>query len=226
MSDDSFVKEVNDELRTDQFKTLWNKYGILLAGAAFAVVLGTAAFEGYKYWRAGEASKSGDLFLAALTQAKDQKQDEALKSLAELEKTGSGSYPVLARMRRATVLASKGDAKGAIAAFDAVAGDASVDSALKDMAMLRAALLLVDNGTYEDVAKHAEVLTADTNAMRHSAREALGLSAWKAGKVSEAKAFFQSIVDAGNAPRNSVERATLMLDIIAASGDVQTKTGG
>jgi hypothetical protein len=84
----------------------------------------------------------------------------------------------------------------------------------------------VDNGTYEDVAKHAEVLTADTNAMRHSAREALGLSAWKAGKVREAKAFFQSIVDAGNAPRNSVERATLMLDIIAASGDVQTKTGG
>ena len=33
-------------------------------------------------------------------------------------------------------------------------------------------MLAVDNGTYEDVAKRAEPLTADGNAMRHSAREA------------------------------------------------------
>ncbi len=226
MSDDSFVKEVDDELRTDQFKSIWNRYGIVLAGAALAVVLGTAAFEGYKYWSAAQASKSGDLFLAALTQAKDQKQDDALKSLAELEKSGTGSYPVLARMRSATVLAAKGDAKGAIAAFDSVAADTKVDAAVRDMARLRAALLLVDHGTYEDVAKHAEVLTADTNAMRHSAREALGLSAWKAGKVTEAKGFFQSIVDADNAPRNVADRAALMLSVIAASGDAPAKTGG
>ncbi|MGL4489882.1 MAG: tetratricopeptide repeat protein, partial [Rhizobiaceae bacterium] len=186
MSDDSFVKEVDDDLRTDKFKSLWSRYGILLAGAALTVVLGTAAYEGYKYWKSSEASKSGDLFLAALTQANDQKQDEALKSLSELEKSGYGSYPVLARMRSATVLATKGDAKAAIATFEAISADASVDAAVRDMARLRAALLLVDNGTYEEVAKHAEVLTADTNAMRHSAREALGLAAWKAGKFSEA----------------------------------------
>jgi hypothetical protein len=226
MSDDSFVKEVDDELRTDQFKSLWERYGIVLAGAALAVVLGTAAFEGYKYWNAAQASKSGDLFLAALTQAKDQKQDEALKSLAELEKSGTGSYPVLARMRSATVLASKGDAKAAVAVFDAVAADATVDAPVRDMARLRAALLLVDHGTYEDVAKYAELLTSDTNAMRHSAREALGLSAWKAGKITEAKAFFQSIVDTEKAPRNLTDRATLMLNVIAASGDAAAKTGG
>lgn len=225
MSDGSFDKEVDDELRTDQFKGLWNRYGILLVGAAIAIVLGTAGYEGYKYLRAGEASKSGDLFLAALTQAKDQKQDDALKSLAELEKTGFGSYPLLARMRSATVLAAKGDTKAAIVAFDAIAADVSVDSAVRDVANLRAALLLVDTGTYDDVAKRAELLSADTNAMRLSAREALGLSAWKAGKAVEAQGFFQSIVNAENAPRNISERATLMLSVILASGLVPAKAG-
>jgi hypothetical protein len=225
MSDDSFVKEVDDELRTDQFKSIWERYGVVLAGAAVAVVLATAGFEGYKYWQASQASKSGDLFLAALTQAKDQKQDEALKSLSELEKSGTGSYPVLARMRSATVLASKGDAKSAIAAFDAVAADTSVDGVIRDMASLRAALLLVDNGTYEDVAKRAEPLAFDTNALRHSAREALGLASWKAGKAAEAQSFFQSIADAENAPRNISDRATMMLNVIAASGSAPTKSG-
>ena len=226
MSDDSFIKEVDDDLRTDQFKSLWERYGIILAAVAIAIILATAGFEGWKWWRGAQASKSGDLFLAALTQANDKKPDEALKSLDELEKSGFGSYPVLARMRAATVLAAKGDAKGAVAAFDAVAADAAVDKSIRDMATLRAALMLVDTGTYEDVAKRAEALTADGNAMRHSAREALGLSAWKSDKFSQAQGFFQSITDDKDAPRNIAERADLMLSVITASGKVPAKTGG
>ena len=224
MSDDSFVKEVDDEMRTDQFKSLWNRYGIAIVGAALAIILGTSAFKGYEWWRDSQASKSGDVFLAALTLAKEGKQDEALKSLDDLEKTGFGSYPVLARMRAATVLAAQGKGKEAVAAFDVIAADKNVDASLRDMAQLRAALLLVDNGAYEDVAKHAELLTADTNSLRHSAREALGLAAWKAGKAKEAEGFFQIIADDKETPRAMGERADLMLSIIKASGDVPAKT--
>ena len=225
MSDDSFIKEVDDDLRTEQFKSLWERYGIVVAGIALAIVLATAGFEGYKWWRDSKASTSGDLFLTALNQAKEQKPDEALKSLEELEKSGFGSYPVLARMRAATVLAVKEDTKGAVAAFDAIAADTSVDQAIRDMATLRAALLLVDAGPYEDVAKRAESLASDGNALRHSAREALGLSAWKAGKFSEAQGFFKSIADDETAPRNLADRADLMLSVITASGKVPAKTG-
>jgi hypothetical protein len=223
MSDDSFIKEVNDELRQDQFKSLWQRYGILVAGAVFAIIAGTAGYEGWKWWRDSQASASGDQFLSALNLARDQKPDEALAALAELEKSGYGSYPVLARMRAATVLAVKGDVKAATDAFDAIAADTNVDAAIRDIASLRAAMLAVDNGTYEDVAKRAEPLTADGNAMRHSAREALGLAAFKAEKLTEAQGFFQSIADDEAAPRNIAERAELMLSVIAATGKVPAK---
>ena len=222
MSDDSFVKEVDDELRTDQLKSLWERYGILLAALAVAIVLATAGWEGWKWWKAEQASKSGDMFLTALKDARDGKKDEALKALAELEKSGTGAYPLLARMRSATELAAKGDAKGAIATFESVAVDTGVSAAIRDVAHLRAALLLVDHGTYEDVAKHAELLAGDTNALRFSAKEALGLSAWKSGKAKEANDFFKAIADAEGAPRALSERADLMLSIIAASGLVPT----
>ncbi len=225
MSDDSFIKEVDDDLRTDQFKSLWERYGIVLAAVALAIILATAGFEGYKWWRNGQASKSGDLFLTALNQAKDLKPDEALKSLDELEKSGFGAYPVLARMRAATVLATKGDTKGAVEAFDALSADTNIDKSIRDMATLRAALLLVDTGTYEDVAKRAESLASEGNALRHSAREALGLAAWKAEKFTEAQGFFKSIADDDAAPRNLADRADLMLSVITASGKVPAKTG-
>src|SRR5690606_11580462 len=104
---------------------------------------------------------------------------EALAALRQLEEEGYGAYPLLARMRAATVLAANGDAQGAVAGFDAVAADTSIPGVIRDIARLRAALILVDTGSHADVSARAEALTGDTNPLRHSAREAIGLAAWK-----------------------------------------------
>lgn len=218
MTDDSFFREVNEELRSDRAKELWRRYGGLLIGAAVLIVLATAGWRGYEYWSATQASKSGDQFLAALTLAQQGKNDEALKALDQLEKTGYGEYAVLARMRAATVLADKGDAKAAVKAFDAVAADTQVPSAIRDVAELRAAYLLVDIGSYDDVAKRAEPLSADGNPFRHSAREALGLAAWKKGDTSDAAKLFSQIVNDGGAPNNLRQRAEIMLGLLRAAG--------
>ena len=219
MSDDSFIREVNEELRQDQAKALWDRYGPAFIGLALIVVLGTAGYVGWQYWTESKANKSGDDFSAALLLANGGKNDEALAALDALEKNGYGAYPLLARMRAATVLFEKGDFTGAVAGFDEVSNDNSIPQALRDMARLRAALILVDKGSYADVSSHAEQLTDDTNPLRHSAREALGLSAWKGGKAKDALALFDQIAADEGAPRNVRQRATLMSELIRGSGD-------
>jgi hypothetical protein len=219
MSDDSFIREVNEELRQDQAKALWDRYGPIALAAAVAVVLVTAGWVAWDYWTTSRANKSGDDFSQALLLANQGKADEALAALAALEKDGYGAYPLLARMRAATVLADKGDAAGAVAGFDAVAADGSVPAAIRDMARLRAAYILVDSGAYADVAQRVETLTADSNPLRHSAREALGLSAWKEARAADALKLFEQVADDPTAPRNSRERATMMVELIRGSGD-------
>ena len=219
MSDDSFIREVNEELRQDQAKALWDRFGPAFIGLALIVVLGTAAYVGWQYWTESKANKSGDDFSAALLLANGGKSDDALAALDALEKNGYGAYPLLARMRAATVLSEKGDFTGAVAAFDEVSNDTSIPQALRDMARLRAALIMVDKGSYADVSSRAEQLTDDTNTLRHSAREALGLSAWKAGKAKDAIALFDQIASDDGAPRNIRQRATLMSELIRGSGN-------
>lgn len=218
MSDDSFIREVNEEIRQDQARALWDRYGPVALGAAVLVVLLTAGVVGYDYWSTSRANSSGDAFSQALALANEGKNDEALGALQALEAEGYGAYPLLARMRAATVLGAKGDFAGAVAGFDAVAADGSIPAAIRDMASLRAALLLVDNGTYAEVAARAEALTSDADPLRHSAREALGLSAWKEGRSSDALKLFEQIVADEAAPRNARQRATLMAELIRGSG--------
>ncbi|MGX9117561.1 tetratricopeptide repeat protein [Mesorhizobium sp. BHbsci] len=220
MSDDSFIREVNEEMRRDQAHALWDRFGPALLALAILVVVGTAAFVGYRYWDETRANRSGDAFSQALKLANEGKSDEALAALAELEKDGYGAYPLLARMRAATVKADKGDAAAAVKDFDEVAADTDIPAGLRDMARLRAALLLVDHGSFADVSSRVEALTADTNPLRHTAREALGLAAWKEGKATDALKLFDQIASDDSAPRNARERATLMSELIRGSGGV------
>jgi hypothetical protein len=219
MSDDSFIREVNEEMRRDQATALWNRFGPLAIGIAVAVVLATAAWVGWQYWTTNRANASGDRFSQALALVAQDKPDEALAALESLQADGYGAYPVLARMRAATVLDAKGDRAAAVAAFDAVAADSSIDEPVRHMARLRAGLILVDSGSYADVSSRVETLTADTNALRHSAREALGLAAWKEGRGVDALTLFDQIAADNLAPRNVRERATLMSELIRGSGN-------
>ncbi|HEV7306711.1 tetratricopeptide repeat protein [Ensifer sp.] len=216
--DDSFIREVNEELRSDQMKSIWTRFGGVIVAIAVMIVLGTIGKVGYDYWQDSASSKSGDAFLQALNLAKENKSDEALAALNGLEKEGYGAYPVLARLRAATLQAQKGETDAAVKAFSDIGKDAGVPEAIRDAARLRAAYLLVDGGSYEQVSAEVEQLTTPQNNMRHSAREVLGLAAYKAGDYAKAKTWFQQIVDDAQTPRNVTGRAQMLLDVIAASG--------
>jgi len=218
MSDDSFVREVNEEIRQDQARALWDRFGPTFIAFAVAVVLATAGYVGWNYWTESRANASGDAFSQALQLANQGKDEEALAALKALETDSYGAYPLLARMRGATVLASKGDFAGAVAGFDAVAADTSIPAAIRDMARLRAGLILVDSGSYDDVSGRVEVLSSDTNPLRHAAREALGLAAWKAGRPADALKFFDLIINDQGVPRNAIQRARLLAELIRGSG--------
>lgn len=218
MADDNFIREVNEEFRKEKLHALWDRYGAAVIALVVLIIVGTAAYVGYRYWDETRANRSGDAYSQALALAGSGKSEEALAAFAQLEEDGYGAYPLLARMRAATVKADSGDVAAAVADFDAVAADGKIASVLRDMARLRAALLLVDHGSFADVSSRVEPLTGDTNPLRHSAREALGLAAWKDGKKADALKLFDQIVADEAAPRGVRERATMMAGLIRGSG--------
>ncbi|MFS8044176.1 tetratricopeptide repeat protein [Rhizobium sp. BR 314] len=224
-NDDSFIREVNEELRSDQLRFVWRRFGRLIIAGAVLIVLGTAAYSGYRYWSGNQAGSGGDQFLAALTLADQGKTDDALAALTNIEKTGPGAYPLLARLRAATLQAQKGDKAGAIAVFSAVGKQTDIPAVVRNAARLRAAYLLVETGTYDQVAAEVQELAVPADAFRHSARDVLGLAAYKAGDFAKARQWFQAIVDDPQSPRNVANRAQMMLDLITATGKAPVAKG-
>jgi hypothetical protein len=215
---DSFIREVNEELRSEQMKGIWKRFGPYIIGLAVLIVLGVAGTSLFQWWESSQASASGDRFLSALKDADENRKDEANKELTALTKDGFGAYPVLARLRLAAMKAENGDVAAAVSDFSTIGKDGAVPAAIRNASRLRAAWLLVDTGKYEDIASEVEELAVPSSVMRHSAREVLGLAAWKAGNYAKAQEWYKLIVDDAEAPGGAQQRARTMLALMTASG--------
>ena len=225
MSDDSFIREVDEELRSDQFKGFWDKYKWLVIGVAVGIVAITAGYRGWISYIEKVAGESGDQFLEAVELSNDGKHDEAVAILEKLGADGAGEYPALAQIRLAAEFAKQGDVDKAIDAFDSIAGDSGFDETLRNVARLRAGLLLVDHGSYDEVTGKLQSMANTGQPFRHSAREGLGLSAWKHKKYPDALRWFTAIAEDAQAPGGIRSRARLMLELLAGKGIKPEETG-
>ena len=171
-------QEVDEEVRRERLKKLWERYCNFIIAGCVLVVLGVGAWRGYDWWETKKAAENGAAFEQAVTLAESGKQQEAEAAFAKLAADGSAGYRVLARLREAAELA-RTDRKAAVAAYDGIAGDRSAGQVVQDLAALRAGYLLVDSASYGDMRARLEPLTAPERTFRHSARELLALSAWK-----------------------------------------------
>ncbi|MBL4598332.1 MAG: tetratricopeptide repeat protein [Rhizobiaceae bacterium] len=218
MEDEQFIREVNEEMRQDRMDGLWKKYKWVVFTVAILIVVLTAASRGWETYSTNQAAESGDKFMAAIALSNDGKHDEAIKNLEELGASGSGQYPALAKLRIASEMAENGKISEAVAAFEKIAADSSFNTTLQNVAKLRAGLLLVDSGSMEDVAKQLGSLAESGKPFRHSAREGLGLAAWKANQLPEAYKWFQQVADDAEAPSGVRSRADIMLKLLAGKG--------
>lgn len=177
MSD--IFSEVDEEVRRERLKKLWDQYGNHLIVLCVLIVASTAGWRGYEYYQAKQAAKAGAAFQAAAVLSAEGKNKEAEQAFAKLATSGTSSYRMLAKFREAAEL-SRSDAKAAVAIYDQLAADGSLGRVLQDLAAVRAGALEVDTAPYSEVAQRLEPLTAADRAFRHSARSMLALAAWRA----------------------------------------------
>jgi hypothetical protein len=210
-------QEVDEEVRRERLQKLWQRYGNLLIAACVLIVAGIGAWRGYDYWQAKKAGEAGAAFEQAAILAETGKHKDAEAAFAKIATDGTAGYRVLARLREAGELAQT-DKNAAVNAYDALSADKSVGAAIQDLAAVRAGYLLVDTAPYSQMQTRLEPLTAPDRTFRHSARELLALSAWKAGDVSAARKWTDMMMADPGTPGGTRSRAQILSELIAANG--------
>jgi hypothetical protein len=210
-------QEVDEEVRREQLKKLWERYGHYAVALAVLVVLAVAGWRGWEYWEARKAAEAGAAFEAAVALSEQGKHEEAGAAFAKIAAGGTAGYRGLARLREAAELAQR-DPQAAVKLYDEIAADGSLSQVLRDLAALRTGMILVDTVSYDELRRRLESLTARDRAFRHSAREILALSAWRAGDIAAAQRWFDVITTDAETPAGTRNRIEVLMALVAAQG--------
>jgi hypothetical protein len=198
--------EVDEEVRRDQLKKLWDAYSIYIVAGALLIIAAVGGWRGYQYLEAQKAAVAGAAFDKAVELSEQNKHSEAEAAFNDLAAKAPAGYRMLARMRAAAEVASR-DPKAAAKMYDDMAADRSVGAEQQDLAKVRAAGLLVDTASYPDMLARLEPSADPQGTFRHTARELLALSAFRAGDMTATRKWLDLIANDGETPPSLRQRA-------------------
>jgi len=211
--------EVDEEVRRDQLKKLWDQYSIYIVALALLIIAGVGGWRGYQYLEAKKAAEAGAAFDKAAELSEANKHAEAEAAFADLAAKAPWGYRILARLRTAAEVANR-DEPAAAKMFDDIAADTSVGAPERDLARIRAAQLLLETTSYPNMLQRLEPATAAGATFRHTARELLALSAWRANDTTAARQWLDLIANDGESPpslRSRAEALQALLPPVAKS---------
>jgi hypothetical protein len=211
--------EVDEEVRRYQLKKLWDQYSIYIIAAALLVVAAVGGWRGYQYLEAKKASEASVAFDAAIDLSEQNKHAEAQAAFDKVAATAPTGYRALAQLRAAAEAATRDPQAGA-KMYDAIAADRSIGAEQQDLAKIRAAGLLLDTESYPNMLRRIEAATKPDATFRHTARELLALSAWRANDTTAARQWLDMIASDGETPsamRSRAEALQALLPPVAKS---------
>jgi hypothetical protein len=213
---DTFLREVEEELRRERIEKIWRQYGTYIIAAAVLVLLAVVGREYYVNRRTAAAEATGARYEDALALANDGKAGSAAKEFEKLITDGTGGYPSLSRLQLAGALLDDGKKAEALAAYEALAKDSSADPLLRDYAALQAAGLRLGEADFTEMQNRLNPLLGDESPWHLSARELLGVAAFRAGNFSEARTLLTPLLLDQKTPQSIAERAQIVMAEIAA----------
>jgi hypothetical protein len=210
IDNETFYREVDEELRRDQLKTYWERYGKLVVAG---IILVLAAIGGFIWWQNHKQVKAGEQsgqLLQAFDDISARRKAAAVGKLDALAKSGSEGHRAAALLTKADLAIEAGDLKGAAAAFRQVADDGGLARPYRDAALVRMTAIELDSLPPQVVIDRLKGLAVAGNPWFGSAGEMVAISYMKLGKTPQAAALFAAMAKDKQLPDTLRSRATQM----------------
>ncbi|HEY7959187.1 MAG TPA: tetratricopeptide repeat protein [Sphingomicrobium sp.] len=204
---ETFVREVDENLRRDQLRDFFKAYGNWLTAG---VIVFLAASGGFIWWQQHQVQRAEGQVEQLAQIYKDVGSGDTSKApqqLDELSKSGSKGVSASARFARAALALQQNDTKTAIGTYKSIADDGALPTPYRDAALIRQTALEFDQLQPQDVIARLQPLTKPGEPWFGTAGELTALAMIKQGRKQEAGQLFAAIAKDPGVPQTIRSRA-------------------
>jgi hypothetical protein len=210
VDNETFYREVDEELRREQLTGTWKRYGKWIVAA---VLLFLAALAGFLYWqqqkelRAGEHGEQLTALFEDIQAGKTKGAEGKLDALAN--ESGPG-YRAAALLTKADLAVTQGNEAAALATFRQVAEDDDVAAPWRELALIRQTAIEFDKIPPATVIQRLQPLAQAGNPWFGSAGEMVAVAHLKQQRPQQAAGIFAAMAKDENIPESIRSRALQM----------------
>jgi hypothetical protein len=208
-------REIDEELRRDNLLKLWSLYGRYVIAFAALVLVIAGGIMAWRDHQLSERRAQSARYASALSLAREGKDADAAKVFAAVGQEGGG-YAALASFEEAELLAKSDDRKGAVAAYDRIAAESSIDPVFREMAVLLSVLHAMPDADPRSLVDRLAPMTAAGDPWRPTALELTAAARLKTGDKTGALSLYKSLADDLTAPQGLRARAAEMAAALAS----------
>lgn len=204
---ESFVREVDENLRRDQARDFAKKNGPWIVGAMLLFLAGVA---GWLYWQdrqVKQAEADTERLNTVMGQVGAGQTAQVEAPLVALAESDAEGVSAAARLTRAAIALEKSDRKAAIDAYRSVMEDTGLAAPYRDVATVRLTALEFDQMKPEDVIARLKPLAEKGKPWFGSAGEMTAMAMLKQGRKADAGRMFAAMAADDNVPDSIRSRA-------------------
>ena len=202
--------EVNEELRRQQLKSIWDRFGVYIIGFAVLIILSVGGNEIINHLNNRVSQRESIAFDNALNLIEAGNDSDGLNQLIKLTE-GKTGYKGLAFFRLSSESFANGNYQEALDYLKKASLDKTLTKNLQVFAKIKAGLILVDHGNLSEVDILLKGVMENGGPFSFHAKEILALALIKNGRDLEAQEIFEEIVNDASAPPVLARRAEIFL---------------
>lgn len=212
--EDAFIREIDEELKNEHLKKLWDKYGLFIILFVVIAISAAVSFETFKSWQEKRNQEFSDAYAYALNLQNQGRYAEAMEVLNNLTKAKKGIYSDVAEIQKANVLLERGKVTEALALLEKVTADKDFNPQMKDVAVIKLASFKLDYAPSDEIKTMLNPFVAQENTWTNIAKEMLAMLAVRDNDLETAKNLYQEISVAQNTSDTLKARAQDMLNVL------------
>ena len=221
---DTFAKEVDENLRRDQMRDFFRTNGKWLVGGIVLFLAICAGIIWYQQHRQNRAEAQVEQLAQVYRDIGSGNTSKAPAQLDELSNSSSKGVRATALFTRAAVALQQNDTAGALAIYKKLAEDDGLPDPYRNMALIRQTALEFDQLQPQQVVARLEPLAKPGEPWFGSAGEMTALALIKQNRTREAGQLFARISADASVPQSIRDRASQISGSLLAGGAATSPT--
>ncbi len=211
---EAFIREVNEDLKNESMKKLWDKYGLFIIILVVIALTAAVSFEAIKSWYIKRLQLWSDSYAYALSLENQGKYDDSLESFNYISGQDYGIFSDLAKMQIINILLEQKKTDEALAKMEEIIKDTSFTPQLHDTIVLKLASYKLEKAPMAEIEQLLGGIANDNeNSWQTAALEMMALANLRDGNIEKAKEIYNQLL--ADSKTSEIVKARIK-DIISA----------